>query len=67
MAKVFIIAFVIDAIYQYIVLRWFYPGEALIVAFVLAVVPYVLIRGPVNRLAQTRHRHPAKSPPLGED
>jgi hypothetical protein len=48
--KVFIIAIVLDAIYQYMVLGWFYPGEALVVAFVLALVPYVLLRGPVNRL-----------------
>ena len=49
-AKVFIIATVIDAVYQVIVLRWVYPGEALITAFILACLPYLLIRGPVNRL-----------------
>jgi hypothetical protein len=48
--KVFVIAVIIDAVYQFIVLRWFYPGEALIVAAILAFVPYLLIRGPVNRL-----------------
>jgi hypothetical protein len=48
--KVFIIALILDAVYQYIQLRWFYPGEALIVAFLLAIVPYVLLRGPVTRL-----------------
>src|SRR5687767_2159011 len=53
-AKVFVIAVVIDAIYQYIAVRWFYPGEALIVAFLLAVVPYVLIRGPVSRISRGR-------------
>jgi hypothetical protein len=51
-AKVFVMAVVIDVVYQYIVLRWFYPGEALIVAFILAFVPYLLIRGPVNRIAR---------------
>ncbi|MFL6373182.1 MAG: hypothetical protein ACJ73D_00810 [Pyrinomonadaceae bacterium] len=49
-AKVFMMACVVDAIYQLIVLRWIYPVEILIVAFILAVVPYVLIRGPVNRI-----------------
>jgi len=49
-AKVFVMAVVIDAIYQLIVQRWIYPGEIAIVAFLLAVVPYVLIRGPVNRI-----------------
>jgi hypothetical protein len=51
-ARVFVLALVIDAVYQYVALRWFYPGEALTVAFVLALVPYVLIRGPVNRIAR---------------
>jgi hypothetical protein len=48
--KVFIIALALDAIYQFITVKWFYPGEALLVAFVLALVPYVLLRGPVNRV-----------------
>ncbi len=48
--KIFIIAVVLDGIYQYVVLHWFYPGEALVVAFVLALVPYLLFRGLVNRL-----------------
>jgi hypothetical protein len=49
--RVFILAIVMDVIYQWIVMGWIYPLELLIVAIVLAVVPYVLIRGPVNRLA----------------
>ena len=53
-AKVFIIATVIDAVYQVIVLRWVYPGEALIVAFILACLPYLLIRGPLNRLMRSK-------------
>lgn len=48
--KIFIIALVLDAVYQYITVRWFYPGEALVTAAVLALVPYLLLRGPVNRL-----------------
>jgi hypothetical protein len=53
-SKVFIVAVVMDVIYQYLVFRWFYPGEALIVAFILALIPYLLIRGPVNRIARRR-------------
>ena len=49
-ANVFIVAVVIDAVYQFVELGWFYPSEALIVAFTLACVPYALVRGPVNRL-----------------
>ena len=52
--KVFVIAVIIDAVYQFIVVRWFYPGEALIVAAILAFVPYLLIRGPVNRLTHRK-------------
>ena len=52
--KVFIVAIIIDLVYQLIVFRWLYPGEALIVATVLAIVPYLLIRGPVNRIARRK-------------
>jgi len=52
--RIFILAIIIDAIYQIIELRWFYPLEALTVAIVLAIIPYLLIRGPVNRIA--RHK-----------
>jgi hypothetical protein len=50
--RVVIFALIMDAIYQLIVSHWFYPGEALLVAFLLAFVPYLLIRGPVNRIAR---------------
>jgi hypothetical protein len=61
-AKVFCLALVLDTIYQVIVQRWVYPGEALMVAFLLACVPYLLVRGPVTRLlakstaAEVHHR-----------
>jgi hypothetical protein len=50
-AKVFITAAVVDLIYQILVQRFVFPGEAVIVAFLLAMLPYLLIRGPVNRIA----------------
>jgi hypothetical protein len=50
--KIFVFAVIIDAVYQFIVFRWLYPGELLLVAFLLACVPYLLIRGPVNRIAR---------------
>jgi len=50
--KVFVIAIIIDAVYQVIALRWIYPLEALIVASVLAIFPYLLFRGLVNRIAR---------------
>jgi hypothetical protein len=48
--KVFIIAILIDAVYQVIALRWLYPAELVIVALLLAIVPYLLVRGPLNRI-----------------
>ena len=51
-ARVFVLAIVMDVIYQLIVLRWVYPLELILVAVLLAVVPYLLIRGPVNRLVR---------------
>ena len=49
--KVFLLALGLDVIYQVIVFRWLYPLEMLIVAVLLACVPYLLIRGPANRIA----------------
>ncbi len=49
--KVFVIALALDSVYQVIQFRWIYPFQALFVAFVLAFVPYLLCRGPVDRLA----------------
>ncbi len=50
--RVFLLAVIMDIIYQLIVQRWIYPLESLIVAILLAVVPYLLVRGPVNRIAR---------------
>jgi hypothetical protein len=56
--KVFILALVLDVVYQIIELRFVYPGEAIIVAIVLAIVPYLILRGPVTRLVRMRNeRH----------
>jgi hypothetical protein len=54
--KVFILAIVLDAIYQIIEMRWVYPGEAVLVAIILAIIPYLLFRGPVNRIARRSHK-----------
>jgi len=50
--RVFILAVVLDVVYQLIVLHFVYPGEVLIVAFILAIVPYVVLRGPAMRVAR---------------
>ena len=57
-AKVFIIAALLDGIYQVVIFRWFYPLQTLIVACVLSIVPYLLIRGPVMHLVH--HRLPRR-------
>jgi hypothetical protein len=44
-------ALVVDFVYQLIVFRRLYPVEAIDVAFLLAVVPYFVVRGPVDRFA----------------
>ena len=42
----------LDAIYQIMIHRWIYPLELLFTATLLALLPYVLLRGPVNRLTR---------------
>ena len=55
-SKIFILAVVLDVIYQVIVYHWFYPFETVLVAVLLALVPYLLIRGPVNRIKSASGR-----------
>jgi hypothetical protein len=52
--KVFAIAVLLDSLYQIFVLREFHPLQALIVASTLALVPYLILRGPVNRIIRRR-------------
>ena len=49
-AKVFVLAFVLDVVYQFMEWHGLKPLQALLTAIVLAVVPYSLLRGPVTRL-----------------
>ena len=50
--KIFILGIILDVIYQLKVQPTVRPGQALLVALLLAVVPYVLLRGPVNRIVR---------------
>ena len=54
--KVFIATVILDVVYQIAVLRKVYPGEAIIVAVFLALVPYLLVRAPVTRLAAKKKK-----------
>jgi len=48
--KVFIIAIFLDLAFQYVFFRDFRPIGALLAGVILAIVPYILLRGPVNRV-----------------
>ena len=50
--KVFLVATALDAVYQIVTVRWFYPLETLVVAVILAFIPYLLLRGVFTRLAR---------------
>ena len=51
-SRVLLLGLVMDVGYQIIVFKTFYPGEAAIVAVLLAFVPYLLMRGPAQRLVR---------------
>jgi len=50
--KVFILAIVLDTVYQLVVLHAFRSLQTLIVAVVLSLIPYALVRGPAMRIAK---------------
>jgi len=50
--RIFILAIILDVIYQMKVHGTVFAGQLLIVAFVLAIVPYLVVRGPVNRIVR---------------
>jgi len=51
-ARLFGLAVVMDVVYQLIVLRRIDFVDSLLVAALLAVVPYLIFRGPTNRIAR---------------
>lgn len=50
--RIILLGIGMDAVYQYTVLKTFYPGEMVVIAILLAFVPYLLLRGPFARLAR---------------
>jgi hypothetical protein len=56
--RIFMIGVVLDIIYQLVVIYGlkdkdsFYPLESILVAFGLAIIPYIIFRGPANRIAR---------------
>jgi hypothetical protein len=58
-ARIILLGFAMDAIYQWRVLGIFYPGEAVVITLFLAVIPYLILRGPIARITRWRMaRHP---------
>jgi hypothetical protein len=58
-SRIILLGFAMDAIYQWRVLGTFYPGEAVAITLILAVIPYVILRGPIDRIARWYFaRHP---------
>lgn len=51
-ARIILLGLGMDAVYQFTVLKTFYPGEMVIIAILLAFVPYLLLRGLFARLAR---------------
>ena len=51
-ARVILLGLCMDLIYQFIVFDTFHPAEAVIVAGLLAFMPYLLLRGPITRVVR---------------
>jgi hypothetical protein len=60
--KIFLISIAIDIAYQGLELHAFYPGEALLVAVLLAFIPYLIVRGLATRFARRWLRYRAEKP-----
>ena len=56
-SRVFVLAYALDVVYQFIEWRGLKPSQALLTAIILAVIPYVLLRGPINRLVRLGQAH----------
>ena len=52
--NVWVLAFVLDVVYQIVATRFVYLGEAILTAVILAIVPYLILRGLVTRLARRK-------------
>jgi hypothetical protein len=51
-SRIVLLGLAMDTVYQLIEFDTFYPAEAVIIALLLAVVPYVVLRGLVTRIAR---------------
>jgi len=60
-SRITLLGLSIDTIYQVIEFETFHPAEAVIIALLLAFVPYVLLRGLVTRIARRWVGNPSAS------
>ena len=58
-ARIIILGVVMDSIYQWVVFKTFYPVQAAVIAILLAFIPYLLLRGPFERIARHWVARPA--------
>lgn len=58
-ARLILLGFGMDALYQWRVLGTFYPVEAILITLILAVIPYLILRGPICRIARHSQAAPA--------
>src|SRR5208337_393578 len=58
-ARILILGLVMDVVYQAVFLGEFFPGEAAVIAVLMAFVPYALLRGPIGRVARHWVTRPA--------
>lgn len=56
-SRIILLALVMDTVYQFIVLKSFNPGQAVIIAVLLAFIPYLLLRGPIARIVRRWRSH----------
>ncbi|MGO9932184.1 MAG: hypothetical protein ACLPV8_10280 [Steroidobacteraceae bacterium] len=61
-ARLFFLAVVLDSVYQIFVQHSFHLRAALFVAIVLAILPYLILRGIVTRIASRLITRPAGVP-----
>lgn len=54
-ARTILLGMAMDVIYQFLVFKTFYPAQALLIALLLAFIPYLLIRGPATLIVRWWH------------
>ena len=56
-ARIILLGLAMDTVYQAMAFKAFYPYEALIIALLLAFIPYLLIRGVTSRISRWYRIH----------